>query len=81
MRRGFVSGAVVAVLCVAPGVVLAQAQPAGHGEHGSAVRQMISVESTEIDLGKVTAGQEVVGTFVFHNSGDRPVHILRAKPT
>lgn len=81
MRRRLVTGAVAVMVLAGPSLVLAQAKPAAAEEHGSAVRQLISVESTEIDLGKVTAGQEVVGTFVFHNSGERPVKILRAKPT
>ena len=81
MRRRFVTGAMVALAVTGPAMAFAQAKPARAQEQRSAVHQMISVESTEIDLGKVTAGQEVVGTFVFHNSGDRPVKILRAKPT
>ena len=31
--------------------------------------------------GEVTAGTAAVGTFVFHNDGDRDVTILRAKPS
>ncbi len=81
MRRRFVTGAVAVMALASPAVVFAQARPAVAEEQRPEVRQLISVESTEIDLGKVTAGQEVVGTFVFHNSGERPVKILRAKPT
>ena len=40
-----------------------------------------SVESTQLDVGTVTAGTTAVATFVFHNEGDREVRILRAAPS
>jgi hypothetical protein len=39
------------------------------------------VESTQLELGSVTAGKTAVATFVFHNDGDRAVQILRAAPS
>jgi hypothetical protein len=39
------------------------------------------VEETNIQTGKVTAGDEVTGTFVFHNASDADVKIIRAKPS
>jgi hypothetical protein len=39
------------------------------------------VEETNIQTGKVIAGEEVSGTFVFHNDTDADVKIIRAKPS
>jgi len=39
------------------------------------------VESTQLDVGSITAGKTAVATFVFHNDGDRAVQILRAAPS
>ena len=39
------------------------------------------VESTQLDVGTVTAGTIAAATFVFHNDGDREVRILRAAPS
>jgi len=39
------------------------------------------VEESKLNLGDVTAGQEVEGTFIFHNDTDAEVKILRAKPS
>ncbi len=39
------------------------------------------VESTTVDVGEVRPGEEAVGTFVFRNTGDVPVKILRAAPS
>jgi len=41
----------------------------------------LRVESQQLDLGKVMAGSAAVGTFVFHNDGDRDINILHAKPS
>jgi hypothetical protein len=40
-----------------------------------------SVESTQLDVGPVTAGKTAAATFVFHNDSDREVRILRAAPS
>ena len=40
-----------------------------------------SVEQTEIDLGTIKAGTDAVAEFVFHNRGEQPVKILKAKPS
>jgi len=39
------------------------------------------VENPSLDLGKVTAGETVEATFVFHNDGSEDVHIIRARPS
>ena len=39
------------------------------------------VEEPKLDMGKVTAGTDVLGTFVFHNDSDADVKIIRAKPS
>jgi hypothetical protein len=39
------------------------------------------VENVHIDVGRVTAGTDVYGTFVFHNDTDADVNIIRAKPS
>jgi hypothetical protein len=41
----------------------------------------LRVESEQLHVGEVAAGSSVEGVFVFHNDGDQPIHILRAKPT
>ena len=42
---------------------------------------VLRIESPQLDVGKVTAGSPAVATFVFHNDGDRDIHILQAKPS
>ena len=44
-------------------------------------RPTFRVEEMDLHVGKVPAGAEAVGTFVFHNDGDEPVEIIRAKPS
>jgi hypothetical protein len=39
------------------------------------------VEEARLDIGDVSAGNEVVGTFIFHNDGETDVKIIRAKPS
>ena len=39
------------------------------------------VENTTVDLGKIRAGEDAVGTFIFHNETDKDVKIIRAKPS
>jgi hypothetical protein len=41
----------------------------------------LRVEQSTLDLGTVQAGTDAVGVFVFHNDGDGPVKIIRAKPS
>ena len=40
----------------------------------------LRVEERNLNLGTIHAGEDAVATFVFHNDGDVPVKILRAKP-
>jgi hypothetical protein len=42
---------------------------------------VLRVEQSNLDLGTIRAGQEAVGTFVFHNDGTTVVKIIRAKPS
>ncbi len=44
-------------------------------------KPVLRVEQVNLDLGTVRAGQEAVGTFVFHNDGTEPVKIVKAKPS
>ncbi|MCW8985052.1 MAG: DUF1573 domain-containing protein [Thermoanaerobaculales bacterium] len=39
------------------------------------------VEEADLDLGTIVAGTIATATFVFHNDGPEPVHIIRAKPS
>ncbi len=39
------------------------------------------VEKETVDAGVVLAGREAEAVFVFHNDGDQPVKIIKAKPT
>lgn len=41
----------------------------------------LTVENPRIDLGLIKAGATATGTFVFHNSGDKDVKIIKAKPS
>jgi len=41
----------------------------------------LTVEEARIDLGEIKSGSDAVGTFIFHNSGDEDVKIIRAKPS
>jgi hypothetical protein len=69
LRRGVMWAAVCASIlaaAVAPGE---EAQPA------------FRVESSELEVGPVTAGTTAMATFVFHNDSKSEVHILRAAPS
>jgi hypothetical protein len=48
---------------------------------GTANQPSFFVEQQRIDLGTVKAGEDAVATFVFRNTGDVPVKILKAKPS
>jgi len=71
----------VMVLGLAAGVAAAGQQQQAAPAATKAPKQMIRVEKPHLELGTFVAGSEVVGTFIFHNDGDRPVKIVRAKPT
>ena len=40
----------------------------------------IKFDATDVNLGDVVHGQDAVATFVYHNTGTAPLHILSAKP-
>lgn len=40
----------------------------------------LKFDATELDLGDIVRGQDIVATFTYHNVGDAPLHILSAKP-
>jgi len=42
---------------------------------------VLTVESDQLMLGNVTAGEDAIGTFILHNHGDKPINIIRAKPS
>ena len=54
---------------------------AGNGEAQSEATPALTVEESRIDLGEIKSGSEAVATFVFHNSGEENVKIIRAKPS
>ncbi len=39
------------------------------------------VEQPKLDLGDIKSGTDAVATFVFHNPGETPVRIIKAKPS
>ena len=80
MRRSVLLVPLVVLGLTAGSAGAGQQQTAGT-QPKTAAKQMIRVEKTHLELGKFIAGSEVTGTFIFHNDGDRPVKILRAKPT
>jgi hypothetical protein len=71
--KNLIGGVIWTVVCASPlsvaAVPGADAQPA------------FRVESSELEVGPVTAGTIAVATFVFHNDGEAEVHILRAAPS
>ncbi len=81
MRRWLVMVSLAAMVWVFPKPTVAQQNDSGDAAGAKSAQQLIHVDHTQLELGKVMAGDEVVGTFVFHNNGKRPVKILRAKPT
>ncbi len=42
---------------------------------------VLVVESATVDVGEIRPGEVAEGTFVFRNTGDREVKILRAAPS
>ena len=70
---------VVILGVVAVGVTIAAAQTPGTSP--TKVMPSLHVNHKVLDAGQALAGQDVVGTFVFTNSGKRPIRILRAAPS
>lgn len=75
MARGARSGAVMLLLLGLGGVAWSDDAAA------SADQKKFRVEQETVDAGVVLAGREAEAVFVFHNDGDKPVNILKAKPT
>ena len=44
-------------------------------------KAMLQVENETVDAGEVRPGGVLTGTFIFKNTGDRPVKILKAAPS
>ncbi len=70
----------MAVAIAAAGVA-AGAVPATTPTPGAKAKPFLHVESTVVDAGEVRPGAVLVGKFVFKNTGDRPVKILKAAPS
>ncbi|NOZ78276.1 MAG: DUF1573 domain-containing protein [Acidobacteria bacterium] len=68
---------VSSVLAMGVAVVAAQTR----GTSPAKVAPSLHVDHEVLDVGQVLAGQDVVGTFVFTNTGKRPIRILRAAPS
>jgi len=66
------------VVLVLGGTVLAQTGPE---QALPEPRALIRVERSSLNVGRVKAGEDVIGMFVFRNRGDRPVKILKAAPS
>ncbi len=64
---------------LAMGVVVAAAQTRG-GSPAKAVPSL-HVDHVVLDVGQVLAGRDVVGTFIFKNTGKVPIRILSAAPS
>ena len=54
---------------------------AGQGQAQMEATPALTVEKVRIDLGEIKSGSDAIATFVFHNSGDEDVKIIRAKPS
>lgn len=74
MKRRLVLVLMIAALLALPSVFSAWEKL---GELDTGFR----VEQPKLDLGDVKAGIDVVATFVFHNPGETPVRIIKAKPS
>ncbi len=79
MWRNSVAAALIpAAVALCPGWAAAgdaTAQPVA-----AAARPTLAVEKQTLDLGKVQAGTDAVGTFKLKNSGNAELKILSAKP-
>lgn len=71
LAAGLTAGAATPVPTVPPPSASATRRPA----------PILEVENATIDAGEVRPGEVAEGTFVFHNTGDRDVKILRAAPS
>ncbi len=72
---------VTTVVGVILAVGVASAQQPTPKPHSLLVKPHVTVEHSQLDVGEVLAGRKVVATFVFHNSGPKPVKILKAAPS
>ena len=74
--RSWIAAAALLALLGSSGPCLAQGGP----DSGEKV-PVLTVEADQLMLGNITAGEDAIGTFILHNHGDRPVKIIRAKPS
>ena len=65
---------------LAMGVVVAAAQTRGSSP-AKKVAPSLHVDHVVLDVGQVLAGHDIVGTFIFKNSGKQPIRILSAAPS
>ena len=68
-----------ALALLAPCLIVAGALAAGDGDEAQTAT--FTVEQERLELGDVRAGATAEAVFRFHNAGDAPVRILRAKPS
>lgn len=57
----------------APAVAAAPVAPTGPAPH-------IKFDATEVNMGEITRGVDLVATFTYRNTGEVPLHILSVKP-
>jgi hypothetical protein len=80
MRSAWIPAGIL-VSVVSAGVVIAQSPATKASAETATPEAAFRVESANVDLGSVTAGDDAVATFIFHNDLDRDVKILRAAPS
>lgn len=80
MKKRFVPGLFLLFLSVFLWITPLRADET-KGQAEDANSKTFRVENANIKLGKVSAGKDAVGTFIFHNDTDKDVKIIRAKPS
>ena len=73
--RMFTSMTAMAAVCAATWMPAQETPPPPPKEEAPLLR----VEEAKLDLGTIRAGDDAVGTFIFHNDGEEPVKIIRAR--
>ncbi len=77
MRVEVFSMALAVTFAAAGGAAAQSAPPAPTAKPAP----ILHVKSTTVDAGEVRPGTILEGKFIFTNSGDRPVKILKAAPS
>jgi len=70
-----------ASVAIAVSGLAAGAGPAPTPVPKATAKAILHVENETVDAGEVRPGSVLTGTFVFRNTGERPVRILKAAPS